>query len=190
MIKLGPGEYSVAAPLKMKSFVSIAGSGQDVTTLTGAVSSASIAKSSIVVGADDTSLTDITVTNAGGGDTFSIAILNIDGSPRIERVTAKAIGGTVSIGVLNESSSPTMNQVTAIASGAKTSYGVYNANASAEPRIENSYLQGTKAAIQFHESGIKTRVTHTRIVGPVLNDPVGTTQCRGNYDDNLVAVVC
>lgn len=190
LIKLGPGEYSVTTALVMKAFVNIAGHGRGVTILTGAISSASVAESSIVAGADNTSLLDVTVRNTGGGGTFSIAILNVGGSPRIERVTATASGGTVSIGVLNESSSPTMTQVTATASGGTTSYGVYNANSSAEPRIDHSYLQGAKAGIQFHNSGNNTRVTHTRIVGPVLNDPVGTTQCRGNYDENLVAVAC
>jgi hypothetical protein len=129
LIRLGPGVYDLGTTgIVMKEWVSIQGSGQEATTIIGAVSSGTAdATSAIVAGVDNAALMDLTVENTGGGN-ISIAIYNNNASPHIERVTASASGGlNHSHGVFNiASSSPTMTNVTASALGVSNSYGVEN----------------------------------------------------------------
>jgi len=129
LVMIGPGVYTLTRTLVMKPFVTIAGSGQDATILTGAISRVSYdASSAIVSGADNAALRDLTIKNTGGG-AISIALYNKEGSPVIQDVTATASGGKHNYGVYNEyASSPIMTNVTATASGGMYHYGVYNSS--------------------------------------------------------------
>ena len=129
LIVIAPGVYTVTSALVMKPWVDIAGSGQDVTFIKGAVSSSSRdATSAVVSGMNAAELSDLTVENTGGG-TYSIAIFNSYTSPRLMRVTVTAAGGASNYGIYNYlSSSPTMTQVTAAAGGGINNYGIYNAS--------------------------------------------------------------
>lgn len=130
LIELGPGEYTLNSSLAMKPFVSIAGSGQGVTILKGAVGNGVNEGSAIVRGASNAALTDLSIENTGNG-TLAIGIYNSNASPRIERVTVSASGGSsVNNGVFNFTSSPVMNEVTAAASGGAQSRGVFNSSSS------------------------------------------------------------
>lgn len=130
LIKLGPGEYTLTLTLVMAPHISIMGSGQGVTILTGAISSASTARSTIVKCASDTTLSDLSVENTGGGSAGSASTaIYCEGvfgglEPRVERVTATASGGTNNFGVHITYSWLTMTQVTATAAGGTRSYGV------------------------------------------------------------------
>ncbi|MDH3328623.1 MAG: hypothetical protein OEM01_05265, partial [Desulfobulbaceae bacterium] len=78
LVVIGPGSYTLTEPLIMKRNVSIAGSGRNATTLTGYISSATADSSSaIVVGAQFTQLSDITIVNRGGGY-YSIGFYSYD----------------------------------------------------------------------------------------------------------------
>ena len=134
LIQLGPGVYTNIGPdaftgLTMKPYVSIVGSGQNVTILRGAISSGSIvsASSAVILGADNMMISHISIENTGGS-TNSIGVLNNSASPNIKYITATASGGTAgNYGVRNlSSSSPMMYNVTASASGGTNSYGVSN----------------------------------------------------------------
>jgi hypothetical protein len=131
LIHLGPGVYNLESTnIIMKEWVSIQGSGQEATKITGAVSTAGFdATSAIVSGVNNASLTDLTIENTGGGS-ISMAIFNQTAWPHIERVTASASGGVLNYGMVNQSSSPTMIDVTAVASGGTSSYGMYNVSTS------------------------------------------------------------
>lgn len=131
LIHLGPGVYDLGfGNIVMKAWVSIQGSGQESTKITGIMSGGSIdATSATVAGVNNASLTDLTITNTGTGS-ITIAIFNSSASPRIERVTANAAGGIQKFGIRNESSSPIMTDVTVSASGGSENYGVYNTSSS------------------------------------------------------------
>lgn len=49
LVLIGPGVYTLTQPLPMKPFVTIAGSGREATTLTGSISSSTVADSAIVL---------------------------------------------------------------------------------------------------------------------------------------------
>jgi len=130
-VVIGPGEYQLTAPLIMKPYVNIVGSGVEYTKLTGAISSEiPDADSSIVSGADNAILQNLTIENRGGSY-YSIALHNGKGKPIIKNIAAKASGGIWSnIGILNDIySMAIMNDVVAmgLGNGSEHCYGVVNA---------------------------------------------------------------
>lgn len=129
LVQIEPGVYTLTRTLVMKPFVTIAGSGREDTTLTGAISTSSYdAASAIVSGADNAALLDLTVENTGGGG-VAIALYNNRTSPVIQNVAVTASGGRFNYGVYNEyPSSPVMTDVTAKASGGNYNYGVFNSS--------------------------------------------------------------
>lgn len=129
LVVIGPGVYTITATLQMKEYVDIAGSGENVTKVTGAISAYTQASSAIISGAGHCALTSLTVENTGGCQ-FSIGLYNKSASPVIRHVSATASGGDYNYGVWNFSSSPTMTNITASASGGDFNYGVYNHHSS------------------------------------------------------------
>ncbi len=219
LVVIAPGEYTLTSTLVMKPYVNIAGSGQDVTVLKGAISSDFFnASSAIVSGADDAELSDLRVINIGTG-VVSIAIYNQNSSPRLMRVTAIAmLGGNVfavynnvsspamtqvtaiavgnsnsfNYGVYNVASSSAMTQVTAVASGGSYSYGMFNLSSS--PIIRQSIFEGnsgsvTNFGIELDTNSTGTRVINSRVTGGV-NDAASGSQCLGVYDADLNSVSC
>lgn len=128
VVYIGPGVYTLATPLAMKPYVTIAGAGENDTILTGAISSGNIATAAIVTGADNATLRDLTIKNTGGGPFYSIGICNDDASPLITNVTVMASGGgETNMGVYNyHTHESTMTNMTASATGGAFSYGVVN----------------------------------------------------------------
>jgi len=118
-------------------FFSIMGSGEQTTRLNGAVSTnTNDAGSSLVSGANNTTLSDLTVENIVVGNLSSIAIYNNNCSPKIINVSTITSGGGSAIGVFNtSSSSPTMTNVSVTVSGTSTTTGVLNDSSS--PVIDN-----------------------------------------------------
>jgi hypothetical protein len=153
LIHLGPGVYDLGSTrIIMKEWISIQGSGQEATKITGAVSTGGYdATSAIVSGVNNASLTNLTIENTGGGGSSSIAIFNDSASPRIERVTAIVSSGTgANYGVYNTSSSPTMTYVTASASGGSNgNIGVYN-QTSSSPTMTNVTASASGGAGNNH----------------------------------------
>jgi hypothetical protein len=203
LLLIGPGVYTLTQPLVMKPYVTIAGSGKNATTLTGAISSASM-ESFIVSGNNNATLCDLTVSNTGGGK-YSMAvsatshkspviknvILNasggannfgmyiVDSSPAITNVTINVSGGTENIGMyLMYSSSPTISNVTTNVAGGT---GIYLYVASPVV-IRNSRIYGSIDGI--YASGGTTTVTHSSIVGGITKSG-GTLTCINS--DNGVA---
>lgn len=143
VIRLGPGEYVLSSGLVMKPFVSLVGSGRQSTFLR-----AGAAIISVVSGADDMALTDMTIENSGGAAS-TWTIFNSSASPTIARVTVIASGGNSNRGVYNSSSSPVMRDVTATAIGAETdqlNVGIHNLESSPEmTRVIASASEGIVA---------------------------------------------
>jgi uncharacterized protein YodC (DUF2158 family) len=128
LVVIAPGIYTLTQTLVMKPWVDITGSGENVTKLTGAISSGRVEESAIVRGWSEAMLSDLTIVNVGGGH-HSIAVYaygSYIGDVKLQRITAIASGGSVNTGIRNEFSMPNMLQVTAKASGGSISYGVFN----------------------------------------------------------------
>ena len=132
LLKIMPGVYDIGtSTVVMQPYIDIEGSGQNVTVITGTVSSGFFPPiNGVVNGASNAEIRFLTVKNTGGVG-YHVAILNSSASPAMTNVTATASGGTTSsLGVYNSSSSPTMTNVTATASGGTDTYGVYNNSSS------------------------------------------------------------
>jgi hypothetical protein len=77
----------------MKSYVDITGSGEDVTIISGSLTSGNYDGShAVVVGADSTHLSNLTIRNAGLGGVYSSALYLNSKTMYIENVTLKVIG--------------------------------------------------------------------------------------------------
>jgi hypothetical protein len=202
LLLIGPGVYTLTQPLVMKPYVTIAGSGKNATTLTGAISSASM-DSFIVSGADNATLRDLTVSNTGGGK-YSMAVsTNGHKSPVIKNVILNASGGTNNYGIYIVESSPAMTDVTINVSGGTENFGIYLMYYSSpaisnvttnvtggtgmlvygcSPVIRHSRITGSIKGID--SIGGETRVFHSSIVGGTTNSN-GTLTCVNS--DNGVA---
>lgn len=175
LLFIGPGVYTVTETVQMKEWVSITGSGEGTTTIKGAISTDNYASSSstIIMGADNSTLSHLSVINEGGGN-YSIGIFNDDTSPTIRNVTVESsafgesyavhnsgnlskptlvdvkassiAAGLFSVGVFNEASSPSLTNVEATGQGGGINYGVYNNSSS--PTIRNSTLNGITAGLR------------------------------------------
>ncbi len=132
LVKIMPGVYDVGGTtVVMQPYVDIEGSGEKVTTITGAIASESWPPNGTVNGANNAEIRLLTVSNAGVGS-YATAMLNNGNSPAVTNVTATALGGTTTYGVINAgaSSKATMTNVTVTASGGTDSNGVYNNSSS------------------------------------------------------------
>ncbi|MDO9041276.1 MAG: hypothetical protein Q7U64_02890 [Desulfocapsaceae bacterium] len=132
LVLIAPGTYTLTTTLVMKPYVDISGSGENITKLTGAISSsASLDETSAIVkGANHTTLSNLSINNTGG-HTYSIGIYTtgLDFSAQMQQVLATATGGTVNFGIYNSSSSPIMTGVNVIAEGTGDgNVGVQNYN--------------------------------------------------------------
>lgn len=136
LLKIMPGVYDLAStPLDMRTYIDVEGSGENVTVITGAVSSDSLEPAhGVVNGANNAEIRFLTVSNTSWESSVA-AINNTNASPRMTHVTANASNGTTNYGVWNSHSSPVMNNVTATASGGAHNFGIFNNGSS--PAMNN-----------------------------------------------------
>ena len=132
LVYVGPGVYTVIAPIQLKTWVTLKGSGEDATLLTGVISGGGInSGSAIIVGASHATITEMSVENTGGGS-YSIEIYNDiynNGDYlSMSQLTVTVSGGSENnYAVYNHSTSSTMSHMTVSASGGSTkNYAIYN----------------------------------------------------------------
>ena len=95
LIVIAPGVYTLSAALNLPDFVDIVGSGQNITTFTGARNDDVLGESFLVNVSYHSMLSNITVVNTGGGH-YSTAI-HVNG--KIHEVSAITYGSTYNVGV-------------------------------------------------------------------------------------------
>ena len=167
LIVIEPGTYDIGgASLQIKEYVDIAGYGEDLTTITGNISTGDNPTNGVVMGADDSKLSHVTVRNTGNG-TRMAAVYNsgVSDSFKMNFVTAEGSGsGTGYIGVCNNASSPTMTNVKAAASGGYFNFGVYNYNGSG-PGMNNVTTSATSGPSSFgvYQDGGTADIIHSDI---------------------------
>ncbi len=213
LVLIGPGVYTLTETVIMKPYVSIAGSGRGITTLTGGMSSDAIdsPSSAVISCADNTSLSNLSVINTGGAATYARAILNDGKSPSIHDLTASSSGTDYSAGIYNHfnaapritdshfSSSANISangiwnnlatvelvNVTAVSTGA-SGYGVADFNGS-DTIIRRSTLEGGTAGL-YTASSSTTYVSQSTVIGGVQS--LGTTLCVASDDGAGAALTC
>lgn len=207
LIYIGPGVYVLTETLVMKEHVSIAGAGQNVTKISGNISTESDdASSAVISGVDNTNLSDLTVENMGTRK-YSIAIYNNNSSPYIYNISANATGGENNIGIYNfDQSTPVIKNVNANAEKGSNNIGIKNlatgnlimenVTAIASEGTNNSGVVNIwPSAIMFNViarasegTGINYGV-HNYQASPrmtnVIADAAGGTESYGVYNDDI-----
>jgi hypothetical protein len=187
LVVIGPGIYTITHTLQMKPYVDIVGSGENVTRLTGAISTGSLdVSSAIISGANNCTLSSLTVENTGS-NSFSIALYNSSVSPWVNDVTATASGGTYNYGVFNYSGpSPTMTDVIATASGGTSNIGVYNF--SSYPAIRRSTMKSDNYSL--YSSGGTATVSQSTLIGSVFGGTSNTCVACDNGSGTALGANC
>ena len=120
LVVIAPGVYTITQTLVMKNYVDVTGSGQDVTKLTGAISTQQCYNTSAIVDLEvHATLSNMSVENTGGGK-CSVGIIAYHST--LHDVSASARGGTENFGVF--ASDATLEGVSAEASGGTFSVGI------------------------------------------------------------------
>ena len=183
VIKIAPGTYTEQSVVVLKDYVDVEGSGQGITTINCACSSASFDASSAVMSATaiTAEIRHLTINNTGGTQNgFGVYTNGVtNGSFSMNNVTATATGGINSTGVYNTSSSPTMNNVTATATGGSTGNdGVYNESSS--PTMNNVTATATGG---INSTGVYNTVSTSVSSSPTMNNvtATGTGGSNENY---------
>ena len=111
----------------MKEFVSITGSGENVTKLIGAISSEDLGIASAIVQLNsNATLSNLTIKNTGG-NTHSIGIYsNAWRSCRLENLTITAMGAVKNYGVYNRDGLSKITNVSILVSGGNIGIGIFN----------------------------------------------------------------
>ncbi len=155
LISVGAGEYNVTTPIQMKSYVNIVGSGRATTILQGNINSSTIEDAAIILGANNATLTHLSVINRGGTYDYAIAIYNNGVSPYLYNLTVIAEGGTNCIGIFNTNASPTIANISAMATNCLANIAI-RSDGSSSPSITNiiaSASGGTSnIAISSHDT--------------------------------------
>ena len=133
LVEVGPGVFEETVTLK--SWVDVRGSGPGVTVISYPGSNEF--DEGTVLGADNCTLSNLSVLNTGGGTALAKAICNLGVSPTLHRVEARveAAGANNAICVHNMSgASPHISDFTALVSGAGTyNIALFNQNGGTSP---------------------------------------------------------
>jgi len=123
-IHIAAGEYEVLQTISMKPYVHIVGSDKKNTILTGAITAHTKETASIINGANNASLSEISIVNTSAIGTYAIGVYNDSASPILDNLDinvsdADVVGSTSNVrGILNENSaSPTISNSSITAVG-------------------------------------------------------------------------
>ncbi len=212
VVKIAPGVYTETAPVALKDFVDVEGSGQGVTTLSCACGVNSFPPVGTVTAGDITAqVRHLTVINTGGaahsaavsttavtggrfemlhltavavgGSSSNRGIRNSSASPMMSHVTATAAGSSFNYGVDNAAgSSPSMSNVSVTAAGGSMSTGVRNVGAASQPLIRWSSIEGETHSVQ-NASSASVKIAGSTLSGEVDGDGFA---CVGAHDEHFV----
>lgn len=190
VIYIAPGTYILDKALEMKSFVSLVGSGRDLTKIQGSFSSSGPGGSGVLIhGADTANITNLNLSNirdvaspAGGGN--AVGIYNEDVKMRIIDVSILVTAGLNNYGILNDDASPFIREVHLEAGdnlSSGSNYGIYNQNGS-RPVIEDSFIDANygKNNYGIYNAGFSS----TNLNTVKVRAGVGTADHVGYYVEN------
>lgn len=130
LLKIGPGDFILSQALEMKPYVTIKGAGMGQTILQGNAADefTKDLESSVMIGADHATVTNLTLSNVQGDDLLiRRGIINKNVSPTIKDIKIEINTAQHCVGILNESTaSPVIIHVDINATCDNTGYGIYN----------------------------------------------------------------
>ncbi|OGU06291.1 MAG: hypothetical protein A2X82_04300 [Geobacteraceae bacterium GWC2_55_20] len=173
LLKIMPGVYNIGSTtLVMQQYVDLEGSGENVTTITGAVNSGSYPMSGVVNG-HSAEIRMLTIKNIGPGTNVA-ALVNYYAynAPKQSNVTCLASGGTNNYGIYNYASDPTLINVTATASGGTATFGI--ASYYSSPTMHNVIATAKDGTTNY---GVQNGAESTPIM-----DHVTATASGGSYN--------
>ena len=177
LIIIAPGEYTLTEGLNMKEYVSITGSGENVTKLIGAISSEDLEITSAIVQLNfNSTLSNLTVKNTGGNFN-SIGIIGRGiHSCQLENVSIFVQGATKNYGIYN-SSNVKMANIFIKVSGGTHGYGIVNTP------FYNPILNGVIISVVDTENakGILNR-TASPTISDVEIEATGSSSSYGIYN--------
>ncbi len=192
LIVIAPGRYEIKKSIAMKPYVSITGSGQNVTKLEGFIRSIPETKDGAVIqGADQVTLSNISISNTNQYSIDYIYGIYCFGAKMFlknvkVRVDAGSGQGTLAAAISNRGSSNIyLDNVEADAYGS-WAIGLRNFDDGAS-HVNNSKLSGTYRGVIIDST--RTRIRNTIIDG-VVDDSVSGTQCRVVYDSDFTPLGC
>lgn len=151
LLKVEPGIYDFGStPLQMRSWIDIEGSGIGVTILRGSVdASSSGLLQGTILGASSAELRLLTVEALGNSNIpASIAMVNLNASPRIYRVRFAVSGSASQWGMRNLTAAPILEEIEVAVAGGTTSYGIVYGSSNVSgmlPEIRRSRISVTDA---------------------------------------------
>ncbi len=178
LLKIEPGVYDLGtSSLQMKEGVDVEGSGEKTTTITA--SGYATYTLGTVMGASNTELRFLSVTNTGGvTNPYAIAIYYGSAvSAKITHVTASASMGPSNIAIRNKDSSPIMTNVTVLAGGllCDVSIGVWNDNSA--PTMTDVYIYASDGTQNYGVMNINNSAPTMTNVD--VTATMGTDYCAG-----------
>lgn len=205
-LRLEPGVYDVGvSSVDLLPYVELAGSGQDVTEITGSVEGNAAGAPGVVNTANNTAVRHVTVTNLGGSISAEVYAINVQGGPvRVSNTTAQAFnalniavglrgltcGDLIVVGVTATSVAPAgssfgadlwcSSSVVVDLTAKGDDAGLVSVG---NTRVRNSILEGTGSA--FRGGGI-LNIADSQLIGTTS----GTMTCIGTYDASLAGVAC
>lgn len=184
LIVIAPGVYMLSETLIMKEYVDIAGSGKNITMLTGTFSSGALdGNSAVIVGANNSSLHDLTVENINGLFSLSHGIYNNAASPTISDVNIIVSGGNGSQwGIHNSVSSPTISDVAiTVSGGGGNQFGVNNFNQSSPTISGVTIIVSGGSDLQY---GIRNAQASPTILDTTISVSGGSVNQYGIYNSS------
>jgi hypothetical protein len=187
-MKIMPGIYNIGSnTLTMQPFVSIEGSGELVTQITGSKSSTDYCNpdAAIVHGAWNTEIRFLTVSNANATGIYAVGILNTSqGSPRMTNVSVSSQSSNAAnnFGIVNCPGSPEMLNVNVFAGdGYSINRGIYNSLES-RPEMTNVIVRSRGG---IYSDGIRNEKSGVWMRNSVVWGEYGSTGSYGLSNDGI-----
>jgi len=182
LVFIAPGVYTLDSQLKLKPYIDVVGSGQNVTRLTGTISSGSRDHSAALVTLKHhTLLANLSIENMGGSNhSMGIYAHLVSRTAMLRGISSTATGSESSYGIFNDFASPLMSGVTASAANGSNAYGVYNYYYSS-PTMNGVTAKASNGSVNY-------AVYNHRYADPIINNITavasGGTVSRGIYNDD------
>ena len=157
LVQIFPGVYDIGSgSVTMSAYVDVAGSGENVTRITGVNGGFS---SGIFIGASNSRLSNLTVANTGGGTSHNGIYIPgvVDSTFVVEHVTVTSSGGSSSNRGVLAFGSATMRNVTITATGVSSNFALNSAGGTLS--IVNSTIVATggstnNSGVLFNNAGL------------------------------------
>jgi hypothetical protein len=193
-VQIAPGTYTETAPVAMRSFVSVRGSGEHATTITCACAGDQLPENTLSSatirfdGVQHATLEDLSIVSLGalpattGQFAAGLVVSQVGPTVAVRRVNATATAAGYAYGVMViESSLPVLTEIVGLA--ASDGAGLAVVRVSAAVLVTNSRFTGEVAILSF----LSTVAVLDSIVSGDLSGPLA--QCADLYTPSL-AVAC